>query len=107
MLLQFRSDLFFYYRLLFITLFFMLGISGTGIVILEHYAGIETFIAESEFDKDALYTTSKVVGALGFIVTFIMLFLMRERRDLNFDRRKSSIPLDFSDRRNNDDRRSR
>ena len=105
MLFQIRSNLFLYYRLFFIALFLLLGISGVGIVVLESYKDISIIVTETDFDKKALHTTSLVMGTLGFIVTFIMVFLMKERRDSNFDRRTLSKPLYFSDRRSNLDRR--
>jgi len=106
MLFQIRTNLFFYYRLFFIFLFLLLGTSGVGVVVLEYFTNIDIFAAESEFDKKALHTTSLVMGALGFTVASIMIYLMREKRDFTTDRRQSSRPLDFAERRSNLDRRS-
>ena len=106
MLFQIRTNLFFYYRLFFIFLFLLLGTSGVGVVVLESFTSVDVFAAESEFDKKALHTTSLVMGALGFTVAFIMIYLMREKRGITTDRRQLSRPLDFADRRSNLDRRS-
>ena len=106
MLFQIRKNLFFYYRVFFIFLFILLGASGVGIVVLEYFTIVDIFAAESEFDKKALHTTSLVMGALGFTVAFIMIYLMREKRDSTPDRRQLSRPLDFADRRSSFDRRS-
>lgn len=101
-----RSKLLFYYRMIFVILFLLLGVSGTGIIVLEHYAGIELIEIESAADKQAMFATSSVMGALGFFTAFIMLYLMREKRKRPGDRREISKPLDFVDRRLNADRRT-
>ncbi|MFV2004975.1 MAG: hypothetical protein ACC650_07185 [Gammaproteobacteria bacterium] len=106
MLLRTRTNIFFYYRLFFIALFLLLGISGTGIVVLDYYAGITIIETGSPFDKQALFATLSIMGTLGFFMAFIMIFLMREKRDSIADRREISKPLDFIDRRSNIDRRS-
>ena len=106
MLFQTRSNTLFYYRLFFVALFLLLGVSGTGIVVLEYYAGIDIIPTETAIDKHALFTTLSVMGALGFFTAFIMIFLMREKRGSDSDRRKLSKPLDFFDRRSKTDRRS-
>lgn len=72
MLFQIRTNLFFYYRLFFIILFLLLGISGIGIVVLESYTSIDIIATETDFDKKALHTTSLVMGAPGLTVAFIM-----------------------------------
>ncbi len=103
---QIRTNLSLYYRLFFITLFLLLGVSGVGVVVLEYYAGIDLIVTESDFDDVALYTTSIVLGVLGFIVALTMILLMQERRGLKSDRRQLTESLGFSDRRSNIDRRS-
>ena len=106
MLFQIRTNLCFYYRLFFIFLFLLLGISGVGIAVLEYFTSIDIFAAESEFDKEALHTISLVMGVVGFAVACIMIYLMREKRSSISDRRQLSRPLDFADRRTNLNRRS-
>ncbi len=106
MLFQTSSNSLFYYRLFFITLFLLLGIFGTGVVALEYYAGINVIATESETDKQALFATSSIMGALGFFTAFIMIYLMREKRESVSDRRKINRPLDFINRRSDIDRRS-
>lgn len=101
-----RSRIIFYYRLFFIVLFLLLGISGTGIVILEYFAGIRVITSESYAYTDALYATSAFMGALGFVTAMVMIYLMREKRSSRSDRRQIDRPLDFPDRRSNIDRRS-
>jgi hypothetical protein len=106
MLFQVRTNLFFYYRLFFIILFLLLGVSGIGIVVLESYTSIDIITTETDFDKKALHITSLLMGAPGLIVAFIMVSLMREKRNSTPGRRQLSRPLDFPDRRSNLDRRS-
>ena len=83
-----------------------MGISGVGIVVLDYYAGITVIETDSAFDKQALFTTLGIMGALGFFTAFIMIYLMREKRGAITDRRQVNRPLDFIDRRSNTDRRS-
>ena len=95
-----------YFRLFFITLFLLLGVSTVGIVVLEQYAGINTIITESKTEKQALHVALNIMGILGISTAFIMTYLMRERRHSAPDRRRQSIPTDFTDRRVNIDRRN-
>ncbi len=106
MLFHIRSNLTLYYRLFFIALFLLLGISAVGIVALENYAGISLIITESEIDKKALHATLSTMGAFGIATAFIMIFLMRERRRSDPDRRHKSTPAKLTDRRINIDRRT-
>ena len=106
MLFQTHSNLVFYYRLFFVALFLLLGVAGTGIVVLEYFAGINIIKTETTIDKQALFATSSVMGTLGFLTAFIMIFLMREKRGSTTDRRQFNKPLDFIDRRLDTDRRS-
>ena len=106
-LLHNRSNIsFLYYRLFFITLFLLLGVSTVGIVMLEQYAGINIIITESKTEKQALHVALSIMGILGFSTAFIMIYLMRERRHSAPDRRQQLIPVDFTDRRINIDRRT-
>jgi hypothetical protein len=95
-----------YYRLFFIVLFLLLGISGTGITVLDYYTGVDIIPINTIADKQALFATSSVMGGIGFFTAFIMIYLMREKRKTTFDRRMINKPLDFIDRRSNKDRRS-
>jgi len=106
MLFYLRSNLTFYYRLFFVALFLLLGISGVGIVVLENYAGINIIITESEIDTKALHVTLSLMGTFGIATAFIMIFLMRERRSSAPDRRQLSTPTELTDRRINIDRRT-
>jgi len=103
---QFRKNIFIYYRLLFISLFLLLGLTCVGIVISADAFGVEFIHTETDFERDALHTTLLVMSALGFIVAASMVFLLRERRHAKPDRRAQSRPLDFADRRENIDRRT-
>lgn len=94
-----------YYRLFFIALFLLLGFSTVGIVVLEQYAGINIIITESEIDKKALHVALSLMGILGISTAFIMIYLMRERRQSAPDRRQQSLPTNFTDQRINIDRR--
>jgi len=105
MLFHIRSNMTLYYRLFFIALFLLLGISAVGIVALENYAGISIIITESEIDKKALHATLSTMGAFGIATAFIMIFLMRERRRSDPDRRHKSTSIEL-DRRINIDRRT-
>jgi len=96
-----------YFRLFFIALFLLLGVSTVGIVVLEQYAGINIIITESAIDKEALHVGLSVMGILGISTASIMIYLMREKRHPGPDRRQQSIPVDFTDRRKNIDRRTK
>ena len=103
---HFRKNLFLYYRLFFITLFILLGLTCVGIVISANAFGLEIIQTTNAFEKGALHTTLLVMSALGFIVAASMVFLLRERRHARPDRRTQAKPLDFADRRENIDRRT-
>ncbi len=106
MLFLLRSNMILYYRLFFIALFLLLGSSAVGIVVLENYADIKIIITESELDKEILHITLSTMGAFGIATGLIMIFLMRERRSSDPDRRQSSAPAKLTDRRINIDRRT-
>ena len=105
MIFHIRSNMTLYYRLFFIALFLSLGLSAVGIVLLEHYAGISLIITESEIDKKALHVTLSTMGMFGIVTSSIMIFLMRERRSSDPDRRHKSSLIE-TDRRINIDRRT-
>ena len=98
-------NLLFYYRIIPITLLILLAFFGIGIAALEHYADIVMISAESSKDKQALQTASFVIGTFSFFVALLMIYLMREKRLSNIERRNSSKPLDFINRRSDADRR--
>ncbi len=106
MLFHLRSNMILYYRLFFIALFLLSGISAVGIVLLENYAGINIIFTESEIDTKALHITLILLGIFGIATAFIMIFLMRERRSSAPDRRHKSTPTESIGRRINADRRS-
>jgi hypothetical protein len=101
-----RSIILFLYRLFFVALFFTLGISGAGIVVLEYYFGYQVISTESYADREALFMTLGFMSLLGFSTALLMIYLMHEKRSNSSDRRKMDRPLDFPDRRSNIDRRA-
>ena len=100
-----HSKLLYFYRLFFITLFLLLGITGAGILLLECVAGIDVISTESDIDEQALYVSCGFMALFGLITAFIMIYLMKEKRKASIDRRRHDQPLDFTDRRSNIDRR--
>jgi len=104
--MKLRSNSITIFRLFFILLFLLLGIAGIGIIFLEQYAGISIIVTESERDRVALYAASSFIGVFGLCVSPLMFYLLRERRDPDFDRRQQSKSIDFPDRRGDSDRRS-
>ena len=106
-LFHIRSNIsLFYYRLFFIALFLLLGISAVGTVVLEQSSGINIINTESEVDKKALHVALSIMGTLGISTAFIMIYLMRERRRSGPDRRQQSRSTDFNNRRIKTDRRA-
>lgn len=106
MTLQTRSNTFTLYRLFFIVLFLLLGIVGIGSVLLENYTDFNIFTTKSNFDNQALQATFIIMGILGFCTALMMIYLIKERRGKQPDRRTQFKPFDFPDRRNNTDRRT-
>ncbi len=102
---QTRSDTFTLYRAFFIGLFLMLGIIGIGSVLLENYTELNIFFATSDFENQALQATFIIMGILGFCTAFMMIYLIKERRSRNSDRRTQFEPVDFPDRRSDTNRR--
>jgi len=94
------------FRLFFIALFFLMGICGLSIILLEQYAGITIIATELEADREAIYAISSFIGILGLVTSFLMFYLMQERRDAKVDRRQRTHSLSFTDRRGIMDRRS-
>lgn len=99
MFYQGKNKLLFYYRLFFISLFLLLGITGIGIIALECFADMNIVTASSGEDKTALYISCSFLGLFGLITALIMINLMREKRGSVADRRQHDRPLDFADRR--------
>jgi hypothetical protein len=104
--MKLRSNSTTFFPLLFIILFLLLGIAGIGIILLEQYAGICIIVTESERDRVALYAASSFIGVFGLCASPLMFYLLRERRDPDFDRRQQSKSIDFSNRRQDSDRRT-
>jgi len=104
--MKLRSNSTTFFPLLFIILFLLLGIAGSGIILLEQYAGISIIVTESERDRIAVYTASSFIGLFGLFASALMFYLFRERRGSDFDRRQQSKPIDVPNRRGNSDRRS-
>ena len=104
--MKLRSNSHTFFPLSFIILFLLLGIAGIGIILLEQYAGISIIVTESERDKMALYAASSFIGVFGLCISLLMFYLLRERRDPDFDRREQSKSIDFPNRREDSDRRS-
>ena len=94
------------YRLIFISLFLLLGISCIAVVGLDYYAGISLIASEQPDTKEAFYATALFMGLLGLVTACMMIFLLQERRGSDTDRRQNAQPLDFIDRRTEIDRRS-
>ena len=104
--MKLRSTSITVFRLFFIFLFLLLGITGIGIILLEQYAGISIIVTESEVDRKALYAASTFIGVFGLSTSSLMFYLMRERRDPDFKRRYRPKLLDFPNRRQDSNRRS-
>jgi hypothetical protein len=108
MLLHIRSNIsLLYYRLFFVALFLLLGFSSAGIVVLELYAGINIISTQSETEKQALHVALSIMGMLGMVMAFNMIYFMIEKRRSDIDRRLQSRPTDFTDRRARIDRRAK
>jgi hypothetical protein len=102
-----HSKLLYFYRLFFIALFLLIGITGTGILLLECVAGIDIISTERAIDEQALYVSCGFMALFGLITALIMIYLMQEKRKTSIDRRRHDQPLSFADRRSNIDRRLR
>ena len=94
------------FRLFFVALFLIMGIAGIGIIVLEQYAGISIISTQLEIDRKAVYAASSFIGVFGLFTSLLMIYLMQDRRNSDFDRRQRAKRLDFSDRRGNSERRS-
>ena len=105
MKLSAHNSVFTVYRTLFIIFFLLLGVAGIGSVIIENYTDIVIFNAKSGFDKQTLQTISLTIGILSLCAAFLVIFLAKERRCEKTDRRMQFRPVNFTDRRNDLDRR--
>ena len=106
MLFHIRKNISIYYRLFFVTLFLVFGLSAMGIVLLESFADISIISTESEIDKKFLYATLSMLGFSATCTAFLMIYFMREKRHSYFDRRQQSSSSGFPGRRSNIDRRN-
>ena len=101
-----RTNISLYYRLFFVTLFLVSGLSAMGIVLLESFADISIITTESEIDKKFLLA---ILSILGFSVTctaVLLIYFMREKRYSRADRRQQSISSVYPGHRSNIDRRN-
>lgn len=103
MLLHIRTNLDLYYRLFFVALFLLFGLSALATVILENYAGISIIPLQSEMEKQALLSVLGVMGVLAICVSLLIVYFMREKR--RKDRRQESTATSLHDRRIIEDRR--
>ena len=106
MIFQIRNGSFTFYRVFFIGLFLFMGVLGLGSGLMESYTDTRIFSVGSEFDNHALQLTCTIMGILGFCTAFMMIFLLREKRGIKFERRKQFKPVNFTDRRTSRDRRA-
>lgn len=108
MIIKLRSNSITPFQLLFVALFLIMGITGIGIILLEQsgITTITTITTQLEMDRKAFYATSSFIGVCGLFTSSLMIYLIQERRDSNFDRRQRAEQLDFANRRGNSDRRS-
>lgn len=105
MAFKIRPVSFVFYRLFFVVLTFLIGFSCLAVVALEFMPGWSGRILDYELERDAFISTFGVAGVAGFCGGALMLYLMKERRAVETDRRKKSVPIDFPDRRVSPDRR--
>ena len=105
MKLSTRNSVFTIYRTIFIILFLLLGIASIGSVILENYTEFAIFNSKSSLDKQTLQTVSLAIGILSVCAAFLVIFFAKERRSDETNRRLQFRPMNFTDRRNDLDRR--
>ena len=105
MAFKIRPVSFFYYRLFVVVLTFLIGFTCLAAVVLEFMPGWSGRLMDFELDREAFLSTFGVAGIAGFFGGVLMLYLMKERRTIETDRRKKSIAIDFPDRRVSVDRR--
>jgi len=104
MLFHIRTNLDLIYRLLFVVLFLLFGLTSLGIVLLEDYLGISIIPLESALEKQALLSVLSVMGILGICAALLVLYFMREKR--RTERREKSADINYPERRFIDDRRN-
>ncbi|RLA04181.1 MAG: hypothetical protein DRQ47_03820 [Gammaproteobacteria bacterium] len=63
------------FRLIFIAICLLLGISALGVIIIEQYAGITIFINDTEQDKSTLHATLGIFGILSITIAIILINL--------------------------------
>ncbi len=106
MFINIRANSVPYYRLMFIALFVVLGLVGTGITALDYFLDISILEAGSQGEQDALHATSFFIGMVGFFNASLMTYLLKEKRTPGSDRRRHSQAIHFKDRRSASDRRN-
>lgn len=105
MILKIRSNLFTIYRLFFIALFILMGITCIGIALLDNYAGIHIILTLSENDKQGMLAALTIVGVISLFVATTMIYLWQERRGDKIERRQYAQAVEFPERRSYEDRR--
>jgi len=105
MLLYIQSKSFFCYRVLFVALFLLMGVACLGVVSLQQLFDYNLVTINSDTGNEALFATLSFMGVLGFLIASMMIYLMREKRISSSDRRQTSAPVSFNDRRIQIDRR--
>ena len=91
---------------IYIFLFLLMGVCGIGIFLIENLTSINLFQIEAEFEKQALSVAAGITGVAGLVISTMMIFLLKERRDTKPDRRQRQVAIDFPDRRSGIDRRA-
>jgi len=105
MSLYIQSKLFFSYQVLFVALFLLMGVACLGVVSLQQLFDYNLVTTGADADNEALLATFGFMGVLGLLIAFIMIYLMREKRQSSSDRRQIFTPVSFSERRIQNDRR--
>lgn len=105
MAFKFRPVSFVYYKLFFVVLTFIIGFACLFAVALEFMPGWSGGVLDFQVDRETFLSTFGVAGMAGLCGGLLMLYLMKERRTVESDRRKKNIPIDFPERRISPDRR--
>ena len=102
MAFKLRPTAFFYYRIIFVILTFCIGFACLAAVVLELMAA-NAYV--THLQQDSQMQTLSIAGVAGMLGGALMLYLLKDRREINQDRRKKSVPIDFPDRRASVERR--
>ncbi|MFK5893705.1 MAG: hypothetical protein QM504_10840, partial [Pseudomonadota bacterium] len=93
------------YRIFFISMFLLLGLTGVGMFFFELFVKTSVFFTEPEVVQQALHITALVIGAAELVSGGLMFYLLQEKRNTNVDRRQHSIVYAFPERRTVSNRR--